>query len=74
MVKPTIIHGPQACGKTRNAELLGKAFAANRVIDEWHPKIALAEGDLALTNCAPPFAVDANVVAFSDAIRAAAHA
>lgn len=46
----TIIHGPKACGKTRNAAKLAAHFGAARVVDDWGGQ-PLQPGDLALTNC-----------------------
>jgi broad-specificity NMP kinase len=51
-VKPTIvIHGPQGCGKTRNAEALRQHYGLDRVIeaDERPHQMLPATGALVLT-------------------------
>jgi len=66
-----IIHGPEACGKTRNSAKLRAHYKSHRVRDDWHPGIALREGDLALTNFEPPFFVaGARTIPFADALKA----
>lgn len=46
-----IVYGPQACGKTRNAERLRKGFGLDRVIDDWDGRSEAPErGALVLTN------------------------
>ncbi|WP_339678286.1 hypothetical protein [uncultured Zhongshania sp.] len=68
-MKPTIIHGPQGCGKTSRATEIKAAFGAQRVVDDWRPGIALVPGDIALTNCEPPFGVAASVVPFGEVVN-----
>jgi len=53
----TIIHGPQASGKTRRAAQLLEHFDGKRIIDDWNgnPDV-LKDGDIALTSC-PDFVV-----------------
>lgn len=51
-MKPTIvIHGPQGCGKTRNAEALRQHYGLDRVIeaDERPHQMLPATGALVLT-------------------------
>lgn len=54
-----IIYGPQGSGKTKHAEALKQHFGCTRIV-EWDERPqgqALRDGDLALTNLEPPFAV-----------------
>jgi hypothetical protein len=56
-----VVHGPAACGKTRNRDLLKSIFGCRRVVDSWEPKgrgggeslIPLRDGDLVLTTTPP---------------------
>lgn len=34
-MKSVIVHGPQGCGKTRNAEALRKHFRLSQIVDEF---------------------------------------
>lgn len=46
-----IVYGPQACGKTRNAERLRKGFGLDRVMDDWDGREQIPpRGVLVLTN------------------------
>lgn len=45
-----IIYGPQGCGKTRNAQLIAKAFGLTAILDGWHGKGSVPEDTLVLTN------------------------
>lgn len=50
MYNTLVVHGPQGCGKTRNANLLRDRFGCRDVVDEWDPQTApLEEGKLHLT-------------------------
>ena len=57
-----IVHGPQGCGKTRNAQMLRARYGCRRIVDEWDGRRPLQDGDLALTHREPPFAVHGAVV------------
>lgn len=53
MEKIVIIYGPQASGKTVNAEALREHFGCKRTIDDWsgkHDHRKLEAGDLINTN------------------------
>lgn len=50
-----VIYGPPGSGKTLNCEALRRAYNCRRVVDGWGPGIPLVDGDLALTNVAPPY-------------------
>lgn len=54
MTKPVVlIHGPQASGKTRNAEAFKKLYDCDRIVEYDEPRngsIDLLPGDLVLTN------------------------
>jgi hypothetical protein len=54
-MKPIVIHGPIACGKTFNAEAFKKHYGAQRIVDEYCPEMGdrLRPGDLGLTNGPP---------------------
>ena len=54
-----IIYGPQGTGKGLHAEALKKHFGCQRIVEWDNPKRSemLRDGDLALTNLEPPFAV-----------------
>lgn len=45
-----IIYGPQGCGKTRNAQVIAKAFGLTAILDGWHGKGSVPEDTLVLTN------------------------
>ena len=49
-----VIHGPQGCGKTRNAEALRLHYGLNRIVeaDERPQQMLPATGALVLTCCA----------------------
>lgn len=51
MKRTVIVHGPQGCGKTRNAERLMRHFGMTRIVDDWTPADpAPASGALVLTS------------------------
>jgi hypothetical protein len=65
-----IIHGTQGIGKSTHGSKLRARFKGLRVRDEWHPGVSLREGDIALTNCRPPFFVaGAKVISAADALK-----
>ena len=66
---PLVIYGPQACGKTRNAERLKRAFGARRVVDEWVPGDPLPPDAIALTNCDGDELPPRRSISFSDAMK-----
>lgn len=61
-MKTIVIHGPQGCGKTTNAEVLMMYHGCARVQDDWDGEAPLQPGTLALTNREPPYAVDVDLV------------
>lgn len=67
----TIVHGPKACGKTRNAAALARHFRAARICDDWLPGDPLPKGALALTEYEVPPRPGVQVVAFDRAIAMA---
>jgi MoxR-like ATPase len=50
MSQTIVIHGPQGCGKTRNAQALAKHFGCKKVVDDWDGRSKVEEGSLVLTN------------------------
>ncbi|AEH88166.1 hypothetical protein [Mesorhizobium opportunistum] len=66
----TIVFGPMACGKTRNAEALRRHFGCDRVVDEWDGRKRLPENSLALT-IDEAHAPGARTVSFADAMKMA---
>lgn len=50
MSNTVLIHGPQACGKTRNAQALAAHFGCSKVVDDWNGRDPIAAGSLVLTN------------------------
>lgn len=48
-VYTTIIHGPQACGKTRNGERIRKAYGCSEIVDDWTNRDKIEKGKLHLT-------------------------
>lgn len=50
MSNTVVIHGPQGCGKTRNAQALAAHFGCTRIIDDWNGRDRVEEGSLVLTN------------------------
>ncbi|WP_417831679.1 hypothetical protein [Terasakiella sp.] len=63
-MKPLIIFGDYATGKTLNAGAFKKYFKKDRIVDEWDGQTALKPGDLALINTHAPW-VDTSVLAYS---------
>lgn len=54
--KSWLVHGPKACGKTRNAQAIAAALGLRDVRDEWEPGMPVATtGSLYLTNSEGPF-------------------
>lgn len=54
--KSWLVHGPQACGKTRNAHAIAEAFGLCDIRDDWEPGMPVAiTGGLYLTNSEGPF-------------------
>lgn len=49
----TIIHGPQACGKTSAAGTFARRFGCSHLADDWNGRDPLPDGALALTNQSP---------------------
>ncbi|OLU15435.1 hypothetical protein BVH03_23060 [Pseudomonas sp. PA15(2017)] len=46
-----MVQGPQACGKTRNADRIAKALGLSKIVDNWQPGDALdKQHTLYLTN------------------------
>jgi hypothetical protein len=69
-MKVVIVHGTKGCGKTLNAEKFKQAYKCKRVVDDWHEEMTLKDGDLVLTNLAPPFKIkNAQVVSFNSAMK-----
>lgn len=66
-----IVHGPQGCGKSRNAQGLQHRFGCTSITDGWDGRKSLQPGTLALTNCEPPFKSDkgALVLSFEAAMK-----
>ncbi|MEW8000692.1 MAG: hypothetical protein AB2795_19275 [Candidatus Thiodiazotropha endolucinida] len=65
-----VVYGPQGCGKTMVAEQLKEHFGCTEVKDdEWDGSTLLREGELALTNVPPPYAVSVQkIIKFESAM------
>lgn len=50
MSSTVVIHGPQGCGKTRNARALAAHFGCSRIVDDWDGQSKIEEGSLVLIN------------------------
>jgi MoxR-like ATPase len=50
MSNTVVIHGPQGCGKTRNAQALAAHFGCSRIVDDWNGQSKIEEGSLVLIN------------------------
>lgn len=50
MSATVVIHGPQGCGKTRNAQALAAHFGCARIVDGWNGRDKVEAGALVLTN------------------------
>lgn len=50
MSSTVVIHGPQGCGKTRNAQALAAHFGCTQIIDGWDGRVRVPAGSLVLTN------------------------
>ena len=69
---PLVIHGPQECGKTRNAERLAAKYNYSSIVDDWSFKKPLTDNALHLTYEIPPKGFKgAFVVDFDTAISGA---
>jgi len=66
-----IVHGPQACGKTRNARALAAALGCNKILDDWDGRTPIPHGALVLTSDEPPFEARAKVLSFAAACKRA---
>lgn len=54
--KSWLVHGPQGCGKTRNAQAIAKALGLIEIVDDWHPGMPVPKTKaLVLTNETGPF-------------------
>lgn len=54
--KSWLVHGPQGCGKTSNAQAIADALGLTEIIDNWHPGMkAPITKALVLTNDHGPF-------------------
>ena len=75
MSNTVLIHGPQGCGKTRNAQALAAHFGCSSVVDDWNGRDWIDAGSLVLTNvecwkaCALP--IRRRVLPFASAMREA---
>ena len=67
-----IVHGPQGCGKTHNAEALQKALGCGTLVDPWWPTQTLHDGALHLTHHHDPretgIPVDVEVLTYDEAM------
>lgn len=55
-VKSHLVHGPMACGKTRNAQAIADALGLTGILDNWYPGMpAPLLNTLVLTNSSGPF-------------------
>jgi MoxR-like ATPase len=70
-----LIHGPQGCGKTRNAQALAAHFGCSKVVDDWNGRDRVVAGALVLTNIdnwkASALPTARRVVPFAKAMREA---
>jgi len=66
-----IIHGPQACGKTRNSAALMAHFGCTTLVDPWNGRSPLPSNALALTHELPEDAAGSLVLGFDEACRLA---
>lgn len=48
-----VIHGPQGCGKTRNAQALAAHSGYSRIVDDWDGRSKIEDGCLVLINSIP---------------------
>lgn len=54
--KSWLVHGPQACGKTRNARAIADALGLPEILDDWQPGMPVpTTKTLVLTNAEGPF-------------------
>ncbi len=67
-----VVHGPQACGKTRNAKRIAAHFGLKKVVDDWEGRSAIPQsGALVLTNVDPQAikSAGARVLSFDQAMK-----
>lgn len=54
--KSWLVHGPEGCGKTSNAQAIADALGLTEIVDDWHPGMkAPTTKALVLTNESGPF-------------------
>jgi hypothetical protein len=76
-MQTVIVHGPKACGKTRNKEALRRKFRCMGVVDDfgWRRHNPLTRGFLHLSNESASHlekitaGQDVEIVAFEDAMK-----
>lgn len=69
-----IIHGPQGCGKRRNADRFKAHFGADAVFDEDSTAIDITKRIIFLTNAPPPFesSDDMQILSYEEALALSA--
>lgn len=77
MAKSIIVHGPQGCGKTRNAEALRKHYGMTHVLDGWTNRDVIPLRDTLVLTSECPAALGINqlsieCVSYADATAAMA--
>lgn len=68
-VRSVIVHGPMACGKTRNAERIRAYLGCDCVVDDWDGREKLPPNSLALTNWIGAEQKGALSLSFHDVMR-----
>jgi len=51
MSNTVLIHGPQGCGKTRNAQALAEHFGCSKVVDDWNGRDPIARRKMSAAGC-----------------------
>lgn len=76
MDKSWIVHGPQGCGKTRNAKVIAKALGLRHIRDDWdgRRKTFATTDTLHITHELPEWAEqNRRVLTYTEAMRRAGH-
>ncbi len=64
-----IVHGPQGCGKSKNAQAIATHFGCVSIVEEWDGRFPLPQNTLVLTNAAPASLTGPQVLSFDGAFR-----
>ena len=73
MVTPSwVVHGPQGCGKSVNAQRIARKLGLGQVVDDWHWGQPMPKTGALVLTCEPPppDLPHHRVMSFKEAMRA----